>query len=391
MAIFKCSECGHMVSDKAPRCPGCGIEITPELLAGKKDNTPQTIVEDIQPVVEEPQVIIKQPVVEEPIDDEETVSVRPVVNAYPIEEPVKPMAPRQQTEKKKKNNHIALIISLVVAAVICGLMLYFYQKATDNNEQQDYLIALKSQNTLTLQSYLDTYRNSAPTEHLDAIRSRLEQLRIAGEEWTNTLVANSRSQYEAYLQSHPDTPHKAFILNKIDSLDWEHAKGLDNVEAYDNYLEQHPSGRYVTNAESATKKLRLTLIEPEEKQNAQNVIKHFFQAFNAKDKTRLLANTTPVMSSLLGEAGAGSDKVVEFMDKMYKEDVTNLNWYLDPINAIEKEEIGSGEYQYKIQVPARLRVAHGNEVTETRYRINATISPDNKVSALNLVKLSESE
>ena len=180
MAIFKCPECGHMVSDKAPRCPGCGIEITPELLAGKKDNTSQTIVEDIQPVVEES------------IDDEETVSVRPVVNAYPIEEPVKPMAPRQQTEKKKKNNHIALIISLVVAAVICGLMLYFYQKASDNNEQQDYLVAMKSQNTLTLQSYLDTYQNSAPAEHLDAIRSRLEQLKIAGEEWTNTLVANSR-------------------------------------------------------------------------------------------------------------------------------------------------------------------------------------------------------
>ncbi len=390
MAIFKCPECGHMVSDKAPRCPGCGIEITPELLAGKKDNTSQTIDKDTQPVVEEPQVIVKQPIVEEP-NDEDPVSAIPVVNSYPIEEPVKTNVPYQKTENKKRNSHIALFISLLVAAVICGLMLYFYQKATDNNEQQDYLVAMKSQNTLTLQSYLDTYRNSAPTEHLDAIRSRLEQLRSAGEEWTNTLVANSRSQYEAYLQSHPDTPHKAFILNKIDSLDWEHAKGLDNVEAYDNYLQQHPSGRYVTNAESATKKLRLTLIEPEEKQNAQNVIKHFFQAFNAKDKTRLLANTTPVMSSLLGEAGAGSDKVVEFMDKMYKEDVTNLNWYLDPINAIEKEEIGSGEYQYKIQVPARLRVAHGNEVTETRYRINATISPDNKVSALNLVKLSESE
>lgn len=390
MAIFKCPECGHMVSDKAPRCPGCGIEITPELLAGKKDNTSQTIDEDTQPVVEEPQVIVKQPIVEEP-NDEDPVSAIPVVNSYPIEEPVKTNVPYQKTENKKRNSHIALFISLLVAAVICGLMLYFYQKATDNNEQQDYLIALKSQNTLTLQSYLDTYRNSAPTEHLDAIRSRLEQLRSAGEEWTNTLIANSRSQYETYLQTHPDTPHKAFILNKIDSLDWEHAKGLDNVEAYDNYLEQHPSGRYVTNAESAMKKLRLTLIEPEEKQNAQNVIKHFFQAVNSKDKTRLLENTTPVMSSLLGETGVGSDKVVEFMDKMYKENVTNLNWYLDPINAIEKEEIGTGEYQYKIQVPARLRVAHGNEVTETRYRINATISPDQKVSALNLVKLSEAE
>ena len=98
MAIFKCPECGHMVSDKAPRCPGCGIEITPELLAGKKDNTSQTIDEDTQPVVEEPQVIVKQPIVEEP-NDEDPVSAIPVVNSYPIEEPVKTNVPYQKTEK----------------------------------------------------------------------------------------------------------------------------------------------------------------------------------------------------------------------------------------------------------------------------------------------------
>lgn len=27
MAIIKCPECGHEVSDQAPRCPFCGVEI----------------------------------------------------------------------------------------------------------------------------------------------------------------------------------------------------------------------------------------------------------------------------------------------------------------------------------------------------------------------------
>ena len=27
MAIIKCPECGHQVSDKAPTCPSCGVEI----------------------------------------------------------------------------------------------------------------------------------------------------------------------------------------------------------------------------------------------------------------------------------------------------------------------------------------------------------------------------
>ena len=27
MAIIKCPECGHQVSDRAPVCPSCGVEI----------------------------------------------------------------------------------------------------------------------------------------------------------------------------------------------------------------------------------------------------------------------------------------------------------------------------------------------------------------------------
>lgn len=362
MAIFKCPECGHMVSNKAPRCPGCGIEITTDML------NVQTVSQETEPV-----------------------SVLPMVESIPINESTKSNEKPQQQHSEKKKGCIRpiLYISVLIAALICGGMYYTYQKAAADNERNDYQIAMKSENLLTLQSYIDTYRNSAPTTHLDNVRSRMERLRSIGEEWNNTLIANSRSMYEEYLQAHPDTPHKAFILNKIDSLDWEHAKNLDSEKGYDDYMEKHPSGHYITNAEHSIKKLRLTLISPEEKENAQTVIKHFFQAINARNKSALLNNSASVMSSLLGESGAGPDKIVEFMNKMYKEDVTNLNWYLDPINAIEKEDIGSNEYQYKIQLPARLRVARGQVVTETRYRINAIISPDSKVSALSLTKLAE--
>ena len=35
MAIIKCPECGHQISDKAPVCPSCGVEI-----AGKTEKCP---------------------------------------------------------------------------------------------------------------------------------------------------------------------------------------------------------------------------------------------------------------------------------------------------------------------------------------------------------------
>ena len=36
MAIIKCPECGHQISDRAPVCPSCGVEI-----AGKITRCPQ--------------------------------------------------------------------------------------------------------------------------------------------------------------------------------------------------------------------------------------------------------------------------------------------------------------------------------------------------------------
>jgi RNA polymerase subunit RPABC4/transcription elongation factor Spt4 len=32
MAIIKCPECGHQISDKAPVCPNCGVEIAGKII-----------------------------------------------------------------------------------------------------------------------------------------------------------------------------------------------------------------------------------------------------------------------------------------------------------------------------------------------------------------------
>ena len=36
MALFKCKECGHDVSDKASVCPNCGCPVTEKAIFTKK-------------------------------------------------------------------------------------------------------------------------------------------------------------------------------------------------------------------------------------------------------------------------------------------------------------------------------------------------------------------
>lgn len=395
MAIFKCPECGHQVSDKAPKCPSCGVEIAGHIITCA--HCGQTYFND-EPCC--PNCRYSNGQGEESYETEDTYTTEneataiPLADSFVLEADRRPVAgeddqPATDEKQKKGNRHSALIVSLLIAALICAVMFYFYQQAQGNQEQEAYEIAMKSPNALTMQSYLDTYGTTAPKEHLNAIKAKLDSMKREAQEWTNTLVSNNRASFENYLKNHPDTPHKKLILGKIDSLDWVEAVSYDSEEAYHLYLERHPAGTYINQADEAIKKLKVTIISAEEKQNCASILKRFFQAINAKDQNRLLESVPDRMSSLLGEQGAGTDKVIEFMEKMYKEDVTNLNWYLDPISSIEKEEIGADQYQYKVQLGARKKVEKGEETEEAKYRINATISPANKITDLNMIKLAE--
>lgn len=96
MAIIKCPECGNPVSDKAPYCPKCGIEI-----AGK----------------------IKS----------QTMTPPPVP---PAEKPSNSQSPKD--ENKKNGTRNVLIVCLVIALIACGLALYFYHDAQSSKEQSEY-------------------------------------------------------------------------------------------------------------------------------------------------------------------------------------------------------------------------------------------------------------
>src|SRR5574344_1339556 len=111
MAIIKCPECGHPVSDKAPTCPNCGVEI-----AGKVNlNVPQQNINENN------------------------------------------NAPKSGTPTPKKGISRVLVASFIIALLICGIVFYFYHDAQTSKEQDAYEYAMNSTDPAVLQSYLDTY------------------------------------------------------------------------------------------------------------------------------------------------------------------------------------------------------------------------------------------
>ena len=451
MAIIKCPECGHQISDKAPVCPSCGVEIAGKvtkcancgeiyfnyqemcpnchvvnpLFIRQQPTTQQQPQQPIQQQTIQPAapalektLAPKEPVVSEKGEkkEETTSPVTPPATprttvpptpkaAVPPVPPMPPVVPdmrpsakpedngpsKEAAEKKKKNNRSIFIISFIFAIIVCGVMYYFYDNANKSKELEAYEFAMQSNDPMVLQSYLDNYKD-ADEAHRDSIEAHLAMLQQTDQDWTNACVSGSKEALEAYLSKYPNSPHKQEAYNKIDSIDWAFAMNQDTAEGYQAYLDTHADGSHIEEAENALKKVKSRDLQPEEKQMISGLFRQFFQSINSRNEDGLTATCEDILSSLLGKASATKSDVVTFMNKLYKEDVANMNWHINNDYQIKKREVGDAEYEYQVQFSARQDIdqTDGNKRVNT-YNISGTVSPDGKISSFNMARVTTGE
>lgn len=378
MAIIKCPECGHPVSDKAPTCPTCGVEIVGKTITCANCGTTYFKDQALCPNCHCPNPLNAAT---SPLPSIQTATLSQESNS------TQSTSEHESNTSEKKNNRFIWIISFVIALIICGTLYYFYHSASQQQEEEAYEYAMKSNDPDVLQSYLETYKD-ADQAHIDSIMSHLNMLKTLDTEWTNAIVSGSKEAIEAYLQKYPNSPYRQEAWNKIDSIDWQIAKKADTTEAYQTYLDEHTDGSHIEEAENAMKKAKSRDLQPEESQMVSSLFRKFFQSINTRNEDGLTATCEDVLSSLLGKPAATKSDVLTFMNKLYKEDITNMVWRINDDYQIKKREVGDEEYEYQVVFTARQEVSRNDGSTqEGNFKISATVSPDGKISAFNMARI----
>ncbi len=378
MAIIKCPECGHPVSDKAPTCPTCGVEIVGKTITCANCGTTYFKDQALCPNCHCPNPLNAAT---SPLPSIQTATLSQESNS------TQSTSEHESSTSEKKNNRFIWIISFVIALIICGTLYYFYHSASQQQEEEAYEYAMKSNDPDVLQSYLETYKD-ADQAHIDSIMSHLNMLKTLDTEWTNAIVSGSKEAIEAYLQKYPNSPYRQEAWNKIDSIDWQIAKKADTAEAYQTYLDEHTDGSHIEEAENAMKKAKSRDLQPEESQMVSSLFRKFFQSINTRNEDGLTATCEDVLSSLLGKPAATKSDVLTFMNKLYKEDITNMIWRINNDYQIKKREVGDEEYEYQVVFTARQEVSRNDGSTqEGNFKISATVSPDGKISAFNMARI----
>lgn len=356
--LIRCPECNNEVSDKAEICPHCGIKISgnPEVTRTLTGTGTGTAIKST------------------------------------------PTQPKKTGQQGNGKSNAVWVVSLIIALMVFGVGFYFYQTSLEDKEQEAFEYALRSNDLMVMQNYLSKYQD-APREHRDSINAVIDRMKYEDLEWNNAVNSGSKNMLQQYIDENPTSPHLSEARNKIDSIDYSHAmreyKVSKNMLALQKYLQEHPNGRYSSQVQDIMDELKSVEVTPEEMDMAKGVLRKFLQAINSRNEVKLLSTVTEILDSFLNRAGATNQDVVTFMNKLYKDDITNLNWHMmDDMKAEKVDNIngnvnGNGNKNVRVQFGAELHIdrTDPNKEKRAKYIITADVTPEGLISSFNMKKV----
>ncbi len=398
MAIIKCPECGHQVSDKAATCPSCGVSIAGNVMkcpeCGAVVFKGQAMCPDCHCPIGDGAAAAAQGEPQPQAAKASAVQAAAEVGAAVVSGANQPEnadgAGEPNEEKSHKKGYMAIAIAVVILLIVGFVCVYYYKNTQDNSELDAYEAAMNSKEPAELQNFLDLYKD-APEAHRDSIQAHLDILLQLDREWTDAVLSGSKTAIERFMQMHPGSNHETEAKIKIDSLDWVTASKADTPDAYQAYMSEHSDGLYYDQAKDNFEKVSARQVSPGDKQNISSLFNSYFTALAANDANALTSTLANVMDDFLHKANATKNDVVSYMHKIQSEADggalsfrTNNDWKIDKKEASD----GSGyEYTVAFSVDQEMPGKDGAPSSIVTYKIDAKVSSDGKISTLNMKKM----
>lgn len=369
MAIIKCPECGHEVSDAADRCPNCGVSI-----AGNIKACPDC-----------GRIVLK--------NTESCPSCgaklyngtkSPSGSSVPRQGSYNNVDPYAPTGGRKKKSNKGIIIGAVIAAVVVALGALGYiligNEQNARAEQENYEEVIASNDTALYNQYLENYPDG---KHSEEVRAKLKELVAELNDWHDACVNNNKSGFVAFLSNHQNSPFEQACKDKIDSLDFEDALTANTAEALQMYISNHPDGKYIEQATQAQNNLAALKVQPAEASQVKDVCTRFFTALGEKDEIALTSAVAAIMDNFLNKHNATHSDVMTFANKLTASK-GQLAFTINNDYKIHKVATGTDEYSYDVTFSVDESSEAEGQDKLTTYFVSARINPQMQISSLNM-------
>ena len=235
-----------------------------------------------------------------------------------------PAAPQQPNQPAKNNAVGTIVVLLLVLLALGGTAAWylFFQGGNDADERAAYDRIVRFQNEEQLDSmgaalndYFDTYTSDAHYySQLKALHDRYFTERA---DWQATCGIKSLDAIRHFLDVHPDGLYLKQANHLYDSLSYAEAVHTDTREAFEQYLSHFPQGAYASAARKQMEALDKVELTVEEKMSATETLTNHFDALASNDKTAIASTLATTISSYIGKANPELEDIFAYMQTMH--------------------------------------------------------------------------
>ena len=249
--------------------------------------------------------------------------------------------PSPQDDSSKKNlKALLLSITGIVLAIALATGIFSYINSSNQQSLWEQCVSKKQIDDLKL--YVEKYPDG---EHYEEAKEMLKTLVRDKEAWDQARVSNDEDHIRAYIRNNPYSDHIDEARKLLDDVVWNNAIVKDNKYAYEQYINEFPSGRHIADAQTLLGEKRRAELTTGEIDNVRGSVQNFLLGLEEWDMNLMVSTCDSQMSDFMGKSHASIQDVKDYFDA-YREKVDSIG-FTAPIVDVKKVITSDKRVEYK--------------------------------------------
>lgn len=292
-----------------------------------------------------------------------------------------------QTPNKKSKAPLIITIIVVVLLLIGGGVYFYVSNNAAHEEEMAYEVLENNNNPQDYEDFLQNYPNS---EHADEVRSRLQKLQDMLSKWNSIALSDDVNDFVNFKEQFTDPQYSRLCDIKIDSLDFITAQRVNTPEAFQRYLDNHPDGRYASEASVAQGSLREQEVTETDREQITEVLTDFFNGFANRDESKICANISSTMTTFLHQHNATKADVLSKINSMFNDHIQGCQFNVNRDIQITRKNDSSGNAMFNVTFTVDQHISRDNEgKTFGQYKCVAAMNAQMLITSLTMQEISQ--
>lgn len=292
-----------------------------------------------------------------------------------------------QTPNKKSKAPLIITIIVVVLLLIGGGVYFYVSNNAAHEEEMAYEVLENNNNPQDYEDFLQNYPNS---EHADEVRSRLQKLQDMLSKWNSIALSDDVNDFVNFKEQFTDPQYSRLCDIKIDSLDFITAQRVNTPEAFQRYLDNHPDGRYASEASVAQGSLREQEVTETDREQITEVLTDFFNGFANRDESKICANISSTMTTFLHQHKATKADVLSKINAMFNDHIQGCQFNVNRDIQITRKNDSSGNAMFNVTFTVDQHISRDNEgKTFGQYKCVAAMNAQMLITSLTMQEISQ--